>query len=519
MDGYRLATNDGKQYVSEKLPSLEAMSAIAYFFANADTPADRWAGSMAAILSAQPSRIGELLRQRVDCEIETERQGRQIYSLRWWPEKGGKPRLKDFVIGSDPWVPILKEAITYLREFGRPAREIALWYEKHPKSLYLPEELETLRKKEIISLGEAAEIYQYTNIPSFRTEIKKKGVPIIVDPETNFSGIRFVDLEALVIAQLPHGFPFADPMTKRVRYSELLCLTRRWETADSKGSSRIMFNNPTLSHFQLLLNKGLRKHSLTELDGSIVRIKSHQFRHRWEDSARIAGIDETWRNQHAGRARRSHADAYENRNPLDRAEDARTKLGLEDTGILFGSVSVRTPTLPMYLHEVEALIEAHGKKKAIVVTVYGVCANNFGLMPCTMFLQCLTCKHHVCIKGLPGKTEFVRRALEFAENSLRIAREAAFNGDYGVQKHIDETMEPNINILRGIVQVMDDPNFPVGTQVMVAQDGRNDPLAKSLQLRINYEKQDGRDCRVLESTLSRIVAMGKNTLPTLKEGL
>lgn len=516
-DGYRSATGSGKEYVKAKLPSTEAISAVAYLFYNAEEITHRWTASLAAILCAQPSRIGELLWQTVNCEIESERQGRQVYSLRWWPEKGGNPAIKDFIVGSDPWVPVLREAIEFLRNFSLPAREMARWYEKNPGKLFLPKELEHLRAKSTITVAETASILQYTQTSVVFQYAKRHKIPISIDPITGLNVIYFGDLEQNIIKKLPFGFPFVDPMTKRRRYHHLLCLTRQWEPGDRTQPSLTMIRKPTLEAFQRRLNEALAAFNLVEADGSPIQFNTHQFRHRWEDSARKAGIDEVWRNARAGRARASHAEAYENRDPVDRAEGVRAKLRLEEKGILFGELLAFTPKRPLYLKEVEELVETYGRRKAIVVTIYGVCANNFSLSPCNMFLDCIHCKQHICIKGLPGKTEFIRRAMAQQEASLASARAAAADGDYGVESHIKETLEPSLMVLRGILAVMDDPKYPVGTQVMVAQDGRNDPIAKSMRLRIDYEKEMGRDVELLEATLLQVVMQGSFSPASLME--
>lgn len=48
-------------------------------------------------------------------------------------------------------VDIVKKVINQIRELTKEARKVAKWYEENPNDLYLPEELEYLRVKNINS--------------------------------------------------------------------------------------------------------------------------------------------------------------------------------------------------------------------------------------------------------------------------------------------------------------------------------------------------------------------------------
>jgi hypothetical protein len=174
---------------------------------------------------------------------------------------------------------------------------------------------------------------------------------------------------------------------------------------------------------------------------------------------------------------------------------------LKDDGRLFGEILAFIPKEPLYLSEVERQIEELGMLMAIVVTEYGVCRNDFVQSPCDFHLDCLNCRNHVCIKGLPVRTENIRKRLALQEKALNLARLALENGDYGVQDHIQNTLEPNVQRLRAIVTILDDPRFKLGTEILLENGPRNHPITKALQMRINTLKEQGLDFSTEESML------------------
>jgi hypothetical protein len=67
------------------------------------------------------------------------------------------------------------------------------------------------------------------------------------------------------------------------------------------------------------------------------------------------------------------------------------------------------------------------------VTLYGFCIHDFTSTPCEMFRKCLDCREHVCVKGVPGKTERLRHSLEAARDNLAKARKAVGEEVYGAE--------------------------------------------------------------------------------------
>jgi len=490
---------------AEKLPTELEMQAVGHVFHHAELPRHRYPIAMAAILSGQPGRIGEVLSLPVNCAFDDEREGKKIFSLRWRPEKGGKPMTKNFSYATCPWIPYFKTALAWLLEISEPARKIAKWYEDNPTKLHLPEHLEHLRSKEYLSLEEVADILQVA-APRSSSNFHKK---VLISRKIPLHGglgnahtVRFEDVEHSVLARLPMGFPVMD-RASGLKYSEALCLIRDYEFCNTRkcddSPSHTMFSVPNIGFVRRLLDKAFDDFGRTNDNHEPIRIGTHEFRHRWCTRAEEAGIWRSFNNAMSGRLKISQANAYDH---MDADHLIKVKAeNLKDEGRLFGEILAFTPKEPLYLHEVERQIEELGMLMAIVVTEYGICRNNFVQSPCDYHLDCLNCRNHICIKGLPVRTENIRKRLALQEKALSLARVALENGDYGVEDHIQNTLEPNAQRLRAIVTILDDPRFKLGTEILLANCPSNHPITKALQLRINTLKEQGLDFSTEEAML------------------
>ncbi len=515
--------NEFEKARKEKLATDHEMQAVGYVFHNANMLRHRYPSAISAILSAQPGRIGEVLTMPVECAFDDERNGKKIFRLRWRPEKGGKPMTKDFSYATNPWIPHIKTALAWLTKISEPARRIAKWYEDNPTKVHLPVRLEHLRSKEWLSLEEAATILQVMvpekpkkfpfgnrKIPVYRNIVQGDYRP------PHLYSVRFEDVERAVLSELPKGFPIYQ-RSSGLKYSEALCLIREWEFITKNrmdtNSSHTMFKVPTLNQVQNLMDSAFDDFGCTNEDGGSVRLNTHKFRHRWCTRAEEAGIWRAFNNAMSGRLRICQANAYDHM-----TADHILKIVSEDVkddGRLFGEILAFTPKEPLYLHEIERQIQELAMLKAIVVTPFGICVNDFVQSPCEYHLDCLNCRNHACIKGLPARTENIRERLALQERALVGARVALQNGDYGVEDHIKNTLEPNVQRLRAIIAILDDPRFKLGTEILLADGPSNHPITTALQIRIKTLKTkdlntSAEDSALLPSWKSIDLALAEN---------
>lgn len=141
---------------TEKMPSQAALEALPKTFQIATQPKDVLFSSIAAILCSAPDRINEVLLLAESCEVHDKTSGgKDAYGLRWQPAKGADPMVK-WIIPS--MAPVVAEAIAKIRRLTEDARRIAQWYEFNPERLYLPHDLEHLRRQELLTMDEVQQV-------------------------------------------------------------------------------------------------------------------------------------------------------------------------------------------------------------------------------------------------------------------------------------------------------------------------------------------------------------------------
>lgn len=237
--------DSAKEWRENRLPSPEAYSALAHVFRNAETFTDQLLSAVSAICCSVPIRAHEVLQLREGCEIheratpkridpdvvESEEAG-EAYGIRVWPGKGNQPQVK--------WVPtvmvsVVQEAVQRLRDICRPAREIAAWYEAHPDQLWLPTDLEHLRDTDWISktdLGKILGLKKYTSVNKWLIDNPQ------VEQKSEMRGrrrVRFVDVQRVLLAQMPKNFPWFNG-DETQSYSSTLIMVRRNEVHARRGT-------------------------------------------------------------------------------------------------------------------------------------------------------------------------------------------------------------------------------------------------------------------------------------------
>jgi len=493
---------DGDKLREEMLPSLEAIGAMAYCFEHAERPSEKWVSAINGLLSGQPARLGECWFLRPDWCVELEIQGHKQFGLRWWPRKKAKPLVKTFLL-DDPFVPVFRQAIEWLLEISAPARKMATWYEKHPDMVYLPPELEHLRKKEFLTVAEAASLRGCQEELFLRKSswARGKGLQLVLNPTTGNMGIRFADLEKAIVSDLPHGFPWYH-RGKGLKHRDMLLLLREGEFNSVTPPSLTMFVESSDNTYYRALDSMVCRHGLVEADGSPVRIRSHQFRHILETTAYKAGVDRAWMNRWAGRARTSQEESYDDRTD---AEKLAQSSGLSVRQRIFGALDSCEPNRP--LSHTEIMIEVQVAKRAgyAHITDKGLCLHDYTEGPCRHFRDCLFCLDHRCIKGVPTWNSNIRAECAATEENLSNALEAERRGLFGVKEHIQNLLLPRALVCRDYQALLDSPERADGTEFRYISHGETyDPITNTLRNHAELGRKAGLDVAWVNRALEKI---------------
>jgi len=493
---------EGDKARQAMLPSPEAMAAMAFCFSHVEHKREQWASAINGLLAGQPARISECWFLRVDYWVGTKVQGQMRFNLKWWPAKRAKPMLKEF-LADDPFIKVFQKCYEWLIEISAPARALAGWYEGNPGKMFLPEKLEHLRNKEILTVAEAASLRGVREVSYLKrySWANNKGIKLVSDSVTGKAGIRFRDLERAVLSDLPNGFPWFNK-SKNLKYSDMLMLVREREFHANHPASPTMFQLPTPGTYYRLLDAMVDRHGLTESDGTPVRVRSHQFRHKNETIAFKAGVARAWMNRHAGRTTTSQEDSYDDRTDTEIVAQA-SKASVHRS--VFGELTTMEPNEPKTEAEIMALIELYKRTGYVNLTDKGCCAHNFTDKPCSNFRDCLFCEDHICIKGIPLWDRNILAECAAEEENLLNALEADCRGLYGVKEHIKISILPRVTYCRQVKALLCNPRVNSGAEFRhVPMDNPYDPVVNSLRHHAELGRKGGRDVGWVDQAVERL---------------
>jgi len=446
----------------DKLPSPFALDCLARAFRAATEPTDVVVTAVAAIMCSAPDRVNEVLALRTKCEVDGKRPDGQVaYGLQFWPSKGADPMVKWVVPSMSS---VVQEAIRRLDAASSEARTVALWYEDHPTSMFLPSHLEHLREKDL-TMAELGEVLFIGEPP--RTAPRQWCVDNDVPTEKQGQKllVKFSDVEKAAIKALPRGFPWLD-IDAGLRFSEALCITRRNELHKTKGTFRGIVE--ALNQGFIATGLGNRsKHGfksvfeslgLFEADGSPVVIRTHQFRHYLNTLAQAGGMNELDIAKWSGRKNIRQNDVYNH--VSDRDVQARlSELRKEAQGHSSTELTpqVRISLIPREKFKEMGIQAAH-------TTDFGMCVHDFVMSPCALHRDCINCNQQICIKGDEFGEANTRAKHEETAGLLAEAKAAEAAELYGASRWI-EHQQLTYDRLTELIAILDNPQVPRGALI------------------------------------------------------
>ncbi len=462
-----------------KLPSQAALDALPKIFRAAVEPADVIVSSAAAIMCGAPDRVGEVLTLPVDCEVDGFAKDGETapYGLRWWPGKGADPMVKWVVPSMSS---VMREAIKKIRVVTEPAREVARWYEKNPKAIYLKPGLEHLRGRDSLSLDEVADVI---GVADGRAWCRSLKLPI--DPTDR---VCFDAVERALLRLLPHDFPILDPLTG-LKYSEALFVIRRNELGQQRATYHCLIEGVSSTR----INDGLgsrvahgfqsifSKFGFREADGSEIRVNTHRFRHYLNTLAQAGGMSQLDIAKWSGRKDVRQNVVYDHLTPTQMLEKVRNAVG--DSSQMFGPLAEIPVNLPVSRDEFGRL-----RFPTAHTTDIGFCVHDYTMSPCELHRDCLNCQDLVCVKGDAAKTERLRTRLAEARRLLDHAEQARSSGYAGSDRWL-EHHRLSVERLTQLCRIMDDPDVPDGTCVQLGRQGG--PLEIAGQRSVPAQKAAG----------------------------
>ncbi|PMH39906.1 integrase [Vibrio sp. 10N.286.49.B3] len=475
----------GKEYRSDKLPTDEEMLLIAHMFSNAPTlgvETEYYTAIMALLMTA-PSRGSELTTLRVRPEVwEQNRAGDWKLGLQWVPAKKGKAGVK--------WTPTVmqetvQESLKRLVKIGAPAREAAKFAEVNPNKFMrhsgciTPEGFKETTPLTIEQFNAAMGL----NLKNFNPTAPTPKWLIEILKENNGS-VTYEALGRYEYAKLIKKFkkwPYADK-AKHVKVSDCLLLHRENEFHEKFNPRAFSFLLPTVNQINdRFVQKDSRdgrslwsKNGVTKSDGSQIQVQSHNARHWLSTKAEQGGMEALVLANWAGRAKVEDNKRYDNRTEDEKSDEMADTLGIldvEDVTIL-DKIEMNLPVL----------FQDIGKDLpgSAIVTELGVCEHDYSMMPCGNNGDCEVCKELVCIKGMEGSLENLKkREIEVASQLAKSITDRDM-GVFGSERWI----APHgwrLAHIRTKIRILEDEKTPDGTPVRIPEEYDPSPVKEVLR--------------------------------------
>lgn len=449
---------------NEKMPTQAALDALPEIYRLAVEPIDVIVTSVSAILFSAPDRISEVLSLPLDCEVtqENSNAGKGFYGLRWWPAKGADPIVKEVL---STMASVVQEAIVKIKIVTDEARRVARWYEKSPDQLYLSPSNEYLRSQEWLSMEELNVVMGFSERTSARGWCVKNNIQIRKDQRKSF--VLLSDVEKVVVAMLPEGFPIIDKDIG-LKYSEALFVVRVNELGSKKSTLNCMIESISINQINYALGGRVEhgfpsiftKFGYVEPDGSDINISSHQFRHYLNTLCQIGGLSQIDIAKWSGRKDIRQNAAYDHVTPRQMVQKIREAIG--DESLMFG---------PLTELSKKALIPRDEFARLIVPTAHttdlGYCIHDYTMSPCQTHMDCINCSDLICIKGDVEKERRLRIQLDEARILLEKAELATKEQYYGSDRWF-EHHKSTVDRLSELLSIMDNPSVPVGAVIQLS---------------------------------------------------
>jgi hypothetical protein len=524
---------DSRKQEEDKCPSDFQMLQVADAFHKAKTPRQQYFSSLCVMLMCQPSRSVELNGLTVN-SLQKSDKGR--WYLMWHPAKGGDPVRK--------WIPklmedVVQQAFKRLVDISAPARAAAKFAHENPDLFMLHEQCITpanFPQDQMLTYNQFAmaiglkvgkngngsqeswatpkvkwlhnlisklnsvsdwnkdllkgRVMSQDNEILTRTTLKSTGISIkfpsyrdlrtVVDQKyktkhfPNYGHTKVWDCITLVRENEFHSEFAVKPFS--------WLMVRHCPLYDALGRAR----DGSVSIFDEL--------SITDEDGSPLRITSHQPRHWLNTKLKLAGEEDWLIAKWSGRADIEQNKAYDGRTETQKSRLTKrigqvTKgkgvMTVAKTNQLLEPYTSDAPPPAIVLHDLglPVSLKSLGVDRTGVAqfTGLGFCVHNYADSPCVKNGDCAVCSDHVCMKGLPHTLDELKRLEKLYEEQLADAKLKAEKQVFGADRWVTASGF-RLSKIRTIITMMEDPHRPDGTPIRIPDKLDPSPVKRSLNI-------------------------------------
>jgi hypothetical protein len=420
------------------MPSKASLEGLADIYQrHAKEPPDRLRACALAILVVTGFRVNELLTLPEDCEVKEVRGGKQRYGVRYYKEKTrGGEKMFDVRWLTPAGAELACQAIAEIREITRGFRQRARLLEKNPGRVPIPghsqrDRVSPAEAAQMIGLKQGQLLYESTC-----KELKRHR-----DGDSSF--YRVAEIEAYLLSRRVERLWTLDRRDGTYQMlSESLFIVSRYFFHSGRNDCPLLIDPVTEQHISDFISGGkgrassvFERFGITEPDGALCRVRSHQLRHWLNSMAEKGGLPLDLQTRWMGRENPRDTDAYRHLLPGERAE--WVKEGIR-TGEMFGSMARVYFELPA--DEKEDFLE--GQIQIAHITPMGLCLRDLVHSPCQFALNCLRgCSDYLRVKGDQGQRQYLVQIQRTTERALALEREISATGNQASKAWIREYEE------------------------------------------------------------------------------
>jgi hypothetical protein len=468
---------EGDKWREERCPTMHEMLCLADCFAQAKENIDLYYTSVLVLLCFAPARVNELSGITIHSLQQDDDGGWYVV---WYGSKGYPDHRKGV---PDLLLDIVKEAFRRLEEISEPARKAAKWAYENPDKFYRHEQCTTkegLGEDEPMSESEFAHAMHITGC-LHHTNKEKINTPVKwINKFLEEGNPTYRRLNKLIHDKYENKDWPNNPKSERPIWENLF-LIRENETHQSfkpKLFSWVMpsvdtINNQISPRPNVKMSPLWERFGMVNEDGSPLSMTTHQLRVWLNTHAKIGGVDDWKISQWSGRADIKQNPAYDLRTAEER-NLIKTQLMVASYDSVPNPVALRKANLPVPLRSIG--IDRDGVAD---FTGIGFCTHNFAQTPCTKAGECVTCKEHVCLTGIPETHTELQHlekkiAAEF-ELSVKAAEDETFGADRWVT-HLGWKLAH----IRTLIEHKTDKSLPEGTIIRIPVEHDPSPTRRAL---------------------------------------
>lgn len=486
---------EGDKFREERCPSMHEMLCLADCFARAKTVADKYYTSALVLLCFAPARFNELGGLTIHSLQQGDDGGWYVV---WFGSKGYKDHRKG--------VPLLildtvKLAFKRLIDISEPARIAAKWAHDHPHTFFRHENCKTGPEHLEDAQLSNSEFAHAMNVPGSLSRCDKEKISITtiwMNRLFKENNLTYHRLNLLVHERYKKkGWP-NNHKTARPVWENLL-LIRQFELKKASSTKGFSWGMPSVDTFNVQTTRKNKQMSnlwerfeLVNENGQPLSLTTHQLRVWLNTHAKIGGVDDWKIAQWSGRADLTQNAAYDLRT-LEQKDLLKKELMVSSYNDTPNVLVLQKARLPVPLKSLGV-----DREGVADFTGIGFCVHDFARTPCIKAGECVTCKEHVCIKGIPETLKELELLEVNIATQLEHAIDEATDDTFGADRWVTH-LGWKLTHIRTLINHKTDEQIPDGMIIRTPPEHDPSPTrlalsSKGLAIDLDEEKtQTGED--------------------------